>query len=1138
MGESWDDIKEAVARALECGEQERAALLAGYPLEIRAEVESLLAVESRVGEFLERPALGPRAAEDLAARAELEAGAPDDPGGLVGETVDGKYRIEALAGRGGMGAVYRGTHLGTERPVAVKVVAPEFLANPEFVERFRREARAAGRLRHPNVVNVTDFGFCRARGREVAYLVMEHLEGLTLGELLRREGPLGLELVSDILEQTSLAVAEAHSRGILHRDLKPENLWLEPNGRGGYTVKVLDFGLARLRDVPQSPASSGPHRAGFDSRSTRAEAGEASGVPVGWRGAASPPEATASRMPAAPPAAPPAEPPEAGRTDPDRPADRTAGTLDPRTAALWRTRAGMVLGTPAYMSPEQCRGERLDVGSDVYSLGVIVYEMLAGSPPFAHDDPRLLEKQCEMPAPPLRARREVGPGVEEAVLRALAKAPGERPSTARAFAVTFSAAAKGERGLREDARRLLHAHRWAVRWATISACTPMLLFGSAVAVALFDPSSIGVPESALVQVGLFLAAAVAPLVGIDACAVGAVEAIGAAERLPGRDPLTTGWIDRPLRALPRVAGAVLLGIWSPSAVLAGVVAGSEGLSPAEAVRRSRALGGRVRPVGRGLYVSRISGSVALSVFLLVGYAAFERFLAYLPLGLTGGRGAPVCFGLSALAAGLLTATVVPTRAYMGALLYLVAREANGEARVAWASEPARPRERAGGGWPRLRAMTPHAGRVLSVLLCVVVLVASYVLVVPPPGGVALPSPERATGQVWRRYGEAARRAAAEPGRDPRYGLHNSFGAYATGSEPSLAAEALKEAPWREEAVRTFLEIARTREAGGSPSGPAPPPSESQLLEQLTLVSLTLARARELSETGESAAAARHFEAVLTLAADLGEGATSMSDVQIGSTFFSRAARSVSFWLSSGGGDPAHEAELARRFAMAGRRLVEPAELVRREWEERQRSLYSAWIGLRTRDPWARAPNLAGELLPGLRARFYGSVVGRYEGFLESVEPELSRWDLSSVRERERLLARDPWVYEYVAAVEPGLLYSLDQIRTPASLALICLSMSRGYCAAAQALLVADAYHKRHGALPATLDEAFAEAGLSVPLDPATGRPIRWRVEGSSLVVWLAGSDWADDGGGLAYEYDHYGGESGRDVVLTLGPPVR
>src|SRR5213075_273603 len=167
----------------------------------------------------------------------------------VGQVLDEKYHLERLLGQGGMGAVYLATHLGTERFVALKLIAPEFMRNEEFVERFKREARAAGRLRHPNVVDVTDFGFARTGNERVAYLVMEYLDGCTLSDVLAEEMRLPLYWVVDILEQVCSAVHEAHQQGIVHRDLKPDNIWLEPNGLGGYRVKVLDFGIAKLGEA-------------------------------------------------------------------------------------------------------------------------------------------------------------------------------------------------------------------------------------------------------------------------------------------------------------------------------------------------------------------------------------------------------------------------------------------------------------------------------------------------------------------------------------------------------------------------------------------------------------------------------------------------------------------------------------------------------------------------------------------------------------------------------------------------------------------------------------------------------------------------------------------------------------------------
>src|SRR5437867_9685679 len=133
----------------------------------------------------------------------------------VGQVLDDKYRLEHLLGQGGMGAVYLATHLGTERYVALKLIAPQFMRNEEFVERFKREARAAGRLRHPNVVDVTDFGFSGSDNDRVAYLVMEYLDGCTLSDVLAEETRLPLYWVVDILEQVCAAVDEAHHQGII-----------------------------------------------------------------------------------------------------------------------------------------------------------------------------------------------------------------------------------------------------------------------------------------------------------------------------------------------------------------------------------------------------------------------------------------------------------------------------------------------------------------------------------------------------------------------------------------------------------------------------------------------------------------------------------------------------------------------------------------------------------------------------------------------------------------------------------------------------------------------------------------------------------------------------------------------------------
>src|SRR5207247_5825345 len=153
-----------------------------------------------------------------------------------------------------MGAVYKATHLGTTRAVAIKLIHRQLSSNQEFVERFRREAEASGRLRHPNVVDVTDFGFARTPSGPVAYLVMEYLDGCTLADVLEEERQLSSSWMVDILDQVCSAADEAHRLGLIHRGLKPENSWLESNRRGGYAVKVVDFGMSHLR-VRMSVAS-------------------------------------------------------------------------------------------------------------------------------------------------------------------------------------------------------------------------------------------------------------------------------------------------------------------------------------------------------------------------------------------------------------------------------------------------------------------------------------------------------------------------------------------------------------------------------------------------------------------------------------------------------------------------------------------------------------------------------------------------------------------------------------------------------------------------------------------------------------------------------------------------------------------
>ncbi|HMG72871.1 MAG TPA: protein kinase [Pyrinomonadaceae bacterium] len=285
----------------------------------------------------------------------------DDP--LVGQTLAGKYLIEQLIKRGGMGAVYRGKHVMMDKTVAIKVLRPSLAGDDVVVARFSREAKAASRISHPHAVSVTDFGEAE---NGVVFLVMEYLDGQTLKEVIRNEGQMPLDRAVEIVRQVSGALDAAHKQGVVHRDLKSDNIMLSQTN-GGDWAKVLDFGIAKIQQ------------------------------------------------------------PEGARDN-----DITA--------------ANLVIGTPQYMSPEQCsQTGPIDARSDVYSLGVIVYEMLAGRVPFTGDSPTVIMMKQVQDDPPsvLSARPDLPAGVDNLIKRALAKQPIDRFQTAGALCEALTQAAAG-----------------------------------------------------------------------------------------------------------------------------------------------------------------------------------------------------------------------------------------------------------------------------------------------------------------------------------------------------------------------------------------------------------------------------------------------------------------------------------------------------------------------------------------------------------------------------------------------------------------------------------------------------------------------------------------------------------------------
>ena len=271
----------------------------------------------------------------------------------VGTVIGERYFVEAVIGEGGMGVVYRIRHRNLGKRFALKMMRADLASDGVVAARFVQEAQAMAAIHHPNIVAITDFGDHEG----VPYFVMEHLEGESLADVLRREGALPIPRVLHIAGQIASALMTAHAAGIVHRDLKPDNVHVGP----GDVVKVLDFGIAKLLG--------------------------------------------ASRL----------------------------------------TRTGMVFGTPHYISPEQAAGLSVDHRADIYSFGIVLYELLTGSVPFEADTFMgvLTKHLTAEPIPPSRVRADPALGqLEPIVLRCLQKAPDKRFASAAELLAALDAVGK------------------------------------------------------------------------------------------------------------------------------------------------------------------------------------------------------------------------------------------------------------------------------------------------------------------------------------------------------------------------------------------------------------------------------------------------------------------------------------------------------------------------------------------------------------------------------------------------------------------------------------------------------------------------------------------------------------------------
>lgn len=357
--------------------------------------------------------------------------------GMPGSTIlAGKFRIESRLGRGGMGTVYRATHLGLRRDVAIKILR-EDKPKSGFLERFRREAEAIGRIKHPNVVDVMDFGFVEINNNPIGYLVMEFLSGQTLRSLLKTKSKLSLNEATEIINQVCNAINAAHKLGIVHRDLKPENIWLEKSDN--YKVKVLDFGVAKLLDRQNTENK--------ENKSSSQETEEDSELLVEPAILSKTFAQLSSKSKKA------ESTQEKNLSQANSNVDRTETNVKAKTKELGIetemlrdtvnhiTQTGAMIGTLPYMSPEQCASSpNITSSSDIYSLGIIAYEILAGKRPFSSKGFELAVQHLNDDPPSLREIvSNIPKQVEDAVFFALAKKPNERPKSALEFANLFSA---------------------------------------------------------------------------------------------------------------------------------------------------------------------------------------------------------------------------------------------------------------------------------------------------------------------------------------------------------------------------------------------------------------------------------------------------------------------------------------------------------------------------------------------------------------------------------------------------------------------------------------------------------------------------------------------------------------------------
>ncbi len=408
--ERWRQIERLYHAALECDAPE--AFLdeacAGDEA-LRREVESLLRFDRQAETFIEAPAL------EVAARLPVANLEQSFTGRMIGH-----YRVLSLLGEGGMGEVYLALDTRLDRQVAIKLLPAQFTQDAERLRRFIREAKAASALNHPNIITIHEIGEVQTEAGGLHFIVAEFIDGQTLRQRMAA-GRMSLRETLNIAAQVTSALAVAHAAGIVHRDIKPENVMVRPDGY----VKVLDFGIAKLAEERGGERESGRAGEGESGRAGEwgsGRAGERESGGGGERGSREGGE-RGSRG-------------EMGDAIPHSPTPPLSHSPTPplsRSSTLSLSTRGLVLGTAHYMSPEQARGLRVDGRADIFSLGIMLYEMIAGRRPFAGETrTEVVRAVLQNEPPPLSQFAPAIPlELQEVIGRALRKDREERYQSAK-----------------------------------------------------------------------------------------------------------------------------------------------------------------------------------------------------------------------------------------------------------------------------------------------------------------------------------------------------------------------------------------------------------------------------------------------------------------------------------------------------------------------------------------------------------------------------------------------------------------------------------------------------------------------------------------------------------------------------------